>query len=98
CGVNLKPWASTVGTMTGLPSFNSTMSGYDTQYGVGMMTSSPASSVACSAEKISCLAPVPTTSWSSENDRPFSRLNFCCAATSNSRMPDDDVYLTDPLS
>ena len=34
---------------TGSASANRTMSGYDTQYGAGMITSSPGSSVATSA-------------------------------------------------
>jgi hypothetical protein len=48
------------GTQTGLPSHSSTMSGYETQYGAGMITSSPAFSVAASALYSTCLPPVPT--------------------------------------
>ncbi|MOA26747.1 hypothetical protein D3C78_1475620 [compost metagenome] len=65
CGVSLKPSASGQASTTGVPSLTSTMSGYDTQYGAGMMTSSPACTVAASAVKINCLAPTPTISSSS---------------------------------
>ncbi len=65
CGVSLKPSDSGHATTTGVPSLTSTMSGYDTQYGAGMMTSSPACTVAANAVKMSCLAPTPTISSSS---------------------------------
>jgi hypothetical protein len=48
-GVSLKPSASGHGTVTGLPSQASTMSGYDTQNGAGMITSSPSSTVIANA-------------------------------------------------
>src|SRR4051812_6185844 len=47
-GNNLNP-RSTVDTSTGVPPASFTISGYDTQHGVGITTSSPASSVAKSA-------------------------------------------------
>ena len=49
--------------MTGVPSPNITISGYDTQYGAGMMTSSPGFSVASIALKMICLPPEVTTVW-----------------------------------
>ncbi|KAG1389099.1 hypothetical protein G6F58_013369 [Rhizopus delemar] len=56
--------AGEVCTATGVPPLTSAMSGYDTQYGAGMMTSSAACTVAASAVKINCLAPTPTISSS----------------------------------
>jgi hypothetical protein len=65
-GVSLKPSASGQGTTTGVPSLARTMSGYDTQYGAGTITSSPVSSVAISARKMTCFAPPPTAIRSAE--------------------------------
>jgi len=45
----LKPDCSPHETITGTPPCNATMSGYDTQYGAGMMTSSPSLTVAARA-------------------------------------------------
>jgi len=48
-GVILKPVSAPQRTITGVPSATRTISGYDTHAGVGITTSSPSSSVACSA-------------------------------------------------
>src|SRR3954469_15952108 len=61
--VSLKPLFSEQGTQTGSPSASNTISGYDTQYGAGMMTSSPGLSVAMKALYRTCLPPVPTVIW-----------------------------------
>ncbi len=59
-GVILKPCSMPASTITGLPSASSTMSGYDTQYGAGMMTSSPGLITACTRLKKLCLPPQET--------------------------------------
>ncbi|MOA40471.1 hypothetical protein D3C78_1623490 [compost metagenome] len=61
---SLKPCDSGPVTTTGLASFSSTMSGYDTQYGAHTITSSPGSRLAVSAAPMICLAPAPTVIWS----------------------------------
>ena len=48
-GVILKPLSAVVSTATGAPPARRTMSGYDTQYGAGMITSSPGFKVATRA-------------------------------------------------
>ncbi len=55
---SLKPLFCGHGTNTGVPSDTVTMSGYDTQHGLGMITSSPAFRVASMALNSTCLAPV----------------------------------------
>ena len=61
--VSLKSLSSEQSTTTGEPSLTSTMSGYETQYGAGMITSAPSSTVAVNAMKMTCLAPPPTAIW-----------------------------------
>jgi hypothetical protein len=48
-GVSLNPLAAGHCTITGMPSARRTMSMYETHAGTGTTTSSPASTVACSA-------------------------------------------------
>ncbi|MNN44536.1 hypothetical protein D3C81_1588300 [compost metagenome] len=61
-GVSLNAFSGRQLTKTGLPSASSTISGYETQYGAGTMTSSPACTVHMKALKMICLPPVPTIS------------------------------------
>ena len=86
-GCSLRPFSGRVATRTGVPSAKVTISGYDTQYGAGMITSSPASSVAISALKITCLPPEPTEMFSDLKTRPFSRANLSTTAFLSSGVP-----------
>ncbi|MNP39419.1 hypothetical protein D3C76_1329940 [compost metagenome] len=59
-GVTLKPCTAPQGMTTGTPPLSMAISVYDTQYGAGVITSSPGSRVARKALNSSCLAPLPT--------------------------------------
>ena len=56
-GRNRKPLFCAHGTGTGVPSHSSTISGYDTQNGAGITTSSPGLMVATIALYSTCLPP-----------------------------------------
>ena len=59
-GVILNPFFSEHLTIFGVPPAKRTISGYETQYGAGIITSSPGFTVAKIALKIICFPPVPT--------------------------------------
>src|ERR1700678_2569283 len=54
------PFSMFVSIKTGVAPQNRVSSGYDTQYGEGMTTSSPGPSVASNAFEITCLPPLET--------------------------------------
>src|SRR5471030_2425586 len=96
-GVSLKPVDSWQFTMTGVPSPNSTISGYETQYGAGMMTSSPGFRVASMALKMICLPPEVTTVCDGLYSRPWSRFILATIAWRSAGVPATAVYLVSLL-
>src|SRR5690606_41875042 len=72
---------------TDFPSANTTISEYETQYGVGIMTSSPGLiNVKITFER-DCLAPVETTICEGSYVKPFSFFNLLTIAWRNSGYP-----------
>ncbi len=59
-GVNLKPELSSVSIITGIPCAIVTIGGYETQYGAGMMTSSPGFTTDIIELYTHCFAPLET--------------------------------------
>src|SRR3972149_344604 len=60
-GVILKPFSSRAGRITGVAPDIATITGYDTQYGAGIITSSPFSKNARDRLKNDCLPPQDTS-------------------------------------
>eukprot|EP00958_Prasinococcus_capsulatus_P002317 scaffold207_cov409-Prasinococcus_capsulatus_cf.AAC.22 len=69
-----------------------TISGYDTQYGAGTMTSSPGSHVARIACAMDCLAPLLRTMQSSPYSSPFSLLSLAQIRCFRLEVPVLGVY------
>eukprot|EP01022_Parablepharisma_sp_SALTPOND_P035049 TRINITY_DN939_c0_g4_i4.p1 TRINITY_DN939_c0_g4~~TRINITY_DN939_c0_g4_i4.p1 ORF type:complete len:1248 (+),score=348.87 TRINITY_DN939_c0_g4_i4:2480-6223(+) len=97
-GVSLKPSASTQGTITGVPSQASTMSGQETQQGAGTSTSSPLCTVMARALKMACLAPQVAMISLGAQSRPFSRLNLAAMAWRSAGVPAVAVQRVWPAS
>ncbi len=87
-----KPCSGSVGTKTGVPPAYFTMSGKLTQYGTGMMTSSPCWISTLITLKMECLPPTLTTHSFASNDEPSSRLCHAQIASRNGMMPPVGVY------
>jgi hypothetical protein len=79
--------ASVVGTTTGSPPARVIASGYVVQYGAGSTTSSPGSTIVCSASYTACLAPFVTSTWDASQSTPESRRVFSAMARRSSGSP-----------
>ena len=89
--VILKLWSWPHSTIIGVPSASCTMSGYDTQKGAGIITSSPGFNEAISALNKTCFPPVPTVIMSGVHEILLSFLNFSQIANFNSTIPSTAV-------
>ena len=96
CGVSLNPSFSSHFTNLGFPPASRTMSGYETQYGAGIITSSPLLRVAMNALYKTCFPPVPTVIWFVLYERLFSFLNFLIIAFLSAGVPSTAVYFVSP--
>src|SRR6266481_3890727 len=83
----LKPSSAFVDTNTGVPPAYFTMSGKLTQYGAGIMTSSPRCIRTLITLKMECLPPTLTTHSFVSNDEPSSRLCHAQIASRSGMMP-----------
>ncbi len=85
--------SSFVSISTTLPPQYFTSSGYVTQYGAGIITSSPLSMVALKRLKSECLAPLFTMIWSSAYSKLLSLFSLSATACFSAGIPSTAVYL-----
>ncbi len=88
----LKPSSGFVSTNTGVPPAYFTMSGKLTQYGAGMMTSSPCWISTLITLKMECFPPTLTTHSFASYDELSSRLCQAQIASRSGMMPPAGVY------
>src|SRR5207302_11072645 len=88
----LKPSSGFVSTKTGVPPAYFTMSGKLTQYGAGIMTSSPGRTSTLITLKMECLPPTLTTHSFASYEEPSSRLCQAQIASRSGMMPPAGVY------
>ncbi len=79
--------SSVVGTTTDSPPASEIASGYVVQYGAGSSTSSPGSTIVCSASYTACLAPLVTSTCEASQSTPDSRRVFSAMARRSSGSP-----------
>src|SRR6202166_1771788 len=90
------PSDGSVITVTGVAPVNRTMSGYVTQYGAGIRTSSPFSSSAQNALKSACLPPAVTIHSGTVYDEPNCAACHLQIASRSGPIPAVGVYFVRP--
>ena len=97
-GVSFQPSSSRVSTSTGVAPNMRTCSGYVTQYGLGMTTSSPGSKSARARLKSACFAPTLTQTFFGSGRQPRAFSVASQMASLSAGMPVTAVYLEQPAS